>query len=758
MGSLAAYALEEKRKLDEERAKQEAREAHEEERREKIKDKQMEKLETKWAQERAWEAAREAKEREQEARYLSHMEARVEGREIKEEAKRVAEEKAVERERIEAQRRADEKQEAQERQAAITGSYAALLQRENEAPPQESNWWEKTKSFVSTNIIQPIDKYIYQPYVAPAVEIRNEIQEKVAEWTNKNIYQPYIQPAVDSTKQFLNDASDWVDEKKKMIQEKFASDVEDVKQSLVRTGNWINQKIYQPYVEPYVEKARQNLIEKAALINEKIYQPYIKPAVEKTEQVLKNTADSINEHIYQPYIKPIVDQVVDKATEFIVAEASMINEKIIEPIKSGVDKIVEGIKDGAEWVNENIYQSIFEPVVSDISKYIYKPLADKTEAWWDKYGEWVHGALDAAGFFPGFGEVADGLNGLVYLAEGRYIEAGVSLVSMIPLIGDLGKVGKWGVKLGEDVVEEAAEKVAKELLEETIEEGMEAITEKVAKEAAKELVTETGEEILEQSAKEIVEVNSGVIKDLTEKFYNGELGDITLGNVGELPDEIKSILKSTSDGMEPIDEFKKQLEQLIDPNSIQRGYSNNPIHIDITSGRYYISKTPDEAKALIAQAEKLAETGETSKVIEKINELAPYFTRGDGNKAFIGRYPIYIENSLGRNGVFFDVGESWNDLTKILGDNNKYGSFLANEQFLYNLKRQGVESIELTTDLTKTLDDGTKTTIKLADWLDEYNKSDISFETMSYGQMEALALETSPLFTREAGTVVWKFK
>ncbi len=131
MGSLAAYALEEKRKLDEEKARQEAREAREEERREKIKDKQMAKLEEKWAQERVWEAAREAEEQkkqEQEARYQAHMEERVLGREIAEEAKRVAEEKA-EKARIEAQKSGEEKKEAQERQAAIAGSYALCFKR-----------------------------------------------------------------------------------------------------------------------------------------------------------------------------------------------------------------------------------------------------------------------------------------------------------------------------------------------------------------------------------------------------------------------------------------------------------------------------------------------------------------------------------------------------------------------------------------------------------------------------------------------------
>ena len=73
---------------------------------------------------------------------------------------------------------------------------------------------------------------------------------------------------------------------------------------------------------------------------------------------------------------------------------------------------------------------------------------DWWEATWDKYGERVHGALDAVGFIPGLGVIADGLNGLIYLGEGRYLEATVSALAMIPLIGDLGKGGKYAAKVG----------------------------------------------------------------------------------------------------------------------------------------------------------------------------------------------------------------------------------------------------------------------------------------------------------------------
>jgi hypothetical protein len=515
ISSLTAYGLEEKRKQPESetQAKLKLTEIEAEQRRKRIKKKQMSKLEAQWAQELAWEEARKAEEQKNEARYQAHMEERLELREITDEVKRVAEEKA-ERAREEAQRQAEEKKEAQERQAALAASYASLLQKENEAPKQEPNWWEKTKSFVSTNIIQPVDKYIYQPYIKPVVEKQEEIKSTIVGWTNKNLYQPYIEPVVESAKQKLNDISIWVDEQKKVLQEKLASGLENTKQFLASEGSWINQQIYQPYIKPVAEKTIQVLAE----VNEKIYQPYIQPVVEKAEKIAADQAALINEKIYQPYIQPIVK----KGEEALVSFASAVNDKIIKPMESFVNWSVDVATSGAAWVNENIYEPIFEPIVSDIYKYIYKPKVDEAKAWLDKYGEWTHNALDVVGFIPGVGDIADGINGLVYLAEGRYIEAGVSALAMIPLIGDLGKVGKWGIKLGEEAVEEAAEKVVKELIEQTLEEGLEEASEKVAKELVEQTIEEGFEEVSEKVAKGLIketvdEVSEKVTKELVEQ-------------------------------------------------------------------------------------------------------------------------------------------------------------------------------------------------------------------------------------------------
>lgn len=64
-----------------------------------------------------------------------------------------------------------------------------------------------------------------------------------------------------------------------------------------------------------------------------------------------------------------------------------------------------------------------------------------------------HSVLDILGLVPVFGEGADLANAVWYAGEGNYLDAGLSLISVIPVFGDLlgkgGKlVGRFGGKLG----------------------------------------------------------------------------------------------------------------------------------------------------------------------------------------------------------------------------------------------------------------------------------------------------------------------
>ncbi|MDP9190336.1 MAG: DUF6310 domain-containing protein [Acidobacteriota bacterium] len=108
------------------------------------------------------------------------------------------------------------------------------------------------------------------------------------------------------------------------------------------------------------------------------------------------------------------------------------------------------------------------------------------EGIWASIGEWVHGALDVAGVVPGFGEIADGINAVIYVAEGRYAEAAISAAAMVPIVGDLGKIGKWTVKAGKEIAEVGTESVVKHGVKETAQQVEKEVVEREVKEVAEE--------------------------------------------------------------------------------------------------------------------------------------------------------------------------------------------------------------------------------------------------------------------------------
>lgn len=65
------------------------------------------------------------------------------------------------------------------------------------------------------------------------------------------------------------------------------------------------------------------------------------------------------------------------------------------------------------------------------------------------WGDIGHGALDVIGIIPGLGEAADLTNAAWYAAEGNYLDAGLSVISMVPVVGDIiGKGGKIAKRAG----------------------------------------------------------------------------------------------------------------------------------------------------------------------------------------------------------------------------------------------------------------------------------------------------------------------
>jgi hypothetical protein len=103
----------------------------------------------------------------------------------------------------------------------------------------------------------------------------------------------------------------------------------------------------------------------------------------------------------------------------------------------------------------------------------------KPKSGWGKFMDFMHGALDVVGTIDPFG-IADGLNALIYVAEGDYKNAALSAIGIIPF-GDFAK----GLKYTDEVVDVVGDVVkygdeVEEVAEATLKYGDEV--EEVAKE------------------------------------------------------------------------------------------------------------------------------------------------------------------------------------------------------------------------------------------------------------------------------------
>lgn len=76
---------------------------------------------------------------------------------------------------------------------------------------------------------------------------------------------------------------------------------------------------------------------------------------------------------------------------------------------------------------------------------------DEGGGWFDNWtwSDSGHLGLDIVGLIPGYGEPADLTNAAWYAAEGNYLDAGLSAISVVPIYGDIvgkgGKLAKAGV-------------------------------------------------------------------------------------------------------------------------------------------------------------------------------------------------------------------------------------------------------------------------------------------------------------------------
>jgi RHS repeat-associated protein len=91
-----------------------------------------------------------------------------------------------------------------------------------------------------------------------------------------------------------------------------------------------------------------------------------------------------------------------------------------------------------------------------------RQLAEASDSFIDKLSRGDFAAMDLddvqegigyLGIIPGIGDALDVVNGLVYLARGKYLEAGLSLIAVIPMVGSAGTVGRSMARYADEAAE-----------------------------------------------------------------------------------------------------------------------------------------------------------------------------------------------------------------------------------------------------------------------------------------------------------------
>ncbi|QJE95267.1 RHS repeat-associated core domain-containing protein [Luteolibacter luteus] len=82
----------------------------------------------------------------------------------------------------------------------------------------------------------------------------------------------------------------------------------------------------------------------------------------------------------------------------------------------------------------------------------YNPTLRGSPATWEDASPVVHGLLDGIGLLPAAGEVADGINGIIYFIEGNKVDGTLSFAAMVPVAG-WGATGAKALKYADEAVE-----------------------------------------------------------------------------------------------------------------------------------------------------------------------------------------------------------------------------------------------------------------------------------------------------------------
>ncbi|VYT97218.1 hypothetical protein [Clostridium tertium] len=164
---------------------------------------------------------------------------------------------------------------------------------------------------------------------------------------------------------------------------------------------------------------------------------------------------------------------------------SDINSALRE-VNGDYDKLQDFIRNFKSFIEniEEVDESLAKKFKNDVKEYCNTNGIETTE-WYDTLLNFVQGALDIVGFIPVVGDIADLVNAVISAFRGDWLAVGISLIAIIPLVGDSFKFLKYTdeaaalLKYGDEVVDiggaiskegaqKASKKAGKEFTEKAI--------------------------------------------------------------------------------------------------------------------------------------------------------------------------------------------------------------------------------------------------------------------------------------------------
>ncbi|MFI2130914.1 nucleic acid/nucleotide deaminase domain-containing protein [Lysinibacillus fusiformis] len=134
-------------------------------------------------------------------------------------------------------------------------------------------------------------------------------------------------------------------------------------------------------------------------------------------------------------------------------------KKVVKKAKAAVTKAKQQVKAAVKQTKQVVKEKVL-PVVKKAAQATTKAVKNAVKP--KNLLNTLQVGLDLVGLIPGFGEIADGVNGIIYLARGDKVNAALSFGAMIPFAGWVATGGKL-VNKGAGVVKSVAEGVQKVL-------------------------------------------------------------------------------------------------------------------------------------------------------------------------------------------------------------------------------------------------------------------------------------------------------